>query len=61
MHLKFNVTGVRIHDLWIMTEHFMPLNPKVHSPPFAATAITAVPLQLYQEDPVCQQLGLRLS
>ena len=34
------------------------LNPKVHSPPFAAT-VAAAPLQLYQEDPVCQPLGSR--
>ena len=35
------------------------LNPKVHSPLFAATTAAAVPLQLYQEDPVCQPFGLR--
>ena len=33
------------------------LNPKVHSPLFAATV---APLQLYQEDPVCQRLGLNV-
>ena len=33
-------------------------NPQVDSPPFAATVAAAGPLQLYQEDPVHQPLGL---
>ena len=27
MHLKFDPTGIRIHDLQIMTEHFMSSRP----------------------------------
>ena len=34
------------------------LNPQVDSPPFAATVVAAVPLQLYQEDPVYHPSGL---
>ena len=34
------------------------LNPKVDSPPFAATVTAAAPLQHYQVDPVHQPLGL---
>ena len=42
-----------------MLRHSNCLNPQVHTPPFAATV--AVPLQLYQEDPVHQSLGLTLN
>ena len=34
------------------------LNPKVDSPPFAATATVAAPRQHYQVDPVHQPLDL---
>ena len=33
MRPKFDTTGVRTHDLWIITEHVMPLrrfNPRSH-------------------------------
>ena len=35
------------------------LNPKVDSPPFAATVAAAVPLQLYQVDTAHQPMGLK--
>ena len=39
------------------------LNPKVESPPFAATVVAAAVAVLYynQEDPVLQPLGLRIQ
>ena len=35
------------------------LNPKVDSPPFAATVAASAPVQYYQVDPVHQPLGSR--
>ena len=45
--------------VYVRRTQLVNLNPKVHSPPFAATVAAAEPLQLYQEDPVCQPLGLK--
>ena len=48
-----NYSETYVH-LWVT------LKPKVHKPTVCATVAAAVPLQLYQEDPVCQPLGLTL-
>ena len=37
------------------------LNPQGDRPPFDVTIAGAAPLQLYQEDPVHQPLGLKLQ
>ena len=45
-------------DNFECSEKVTCLNPKVHSPPFAATVVAAVLYLLYQEDPVFQPLSL---
>ena len=67
--LKFQESGVRFSPpvlfvcqrthftlLHYLPHHIMALNPHVDSQLFAANV--AAPLQLYQEDPVHQPLGL---
>ena len=69
MRQKARLYGNVIHRFHIMTyQHFcnillnfnFSLNPKVDTPPLAATVAAAAPLQLYQVNPVHQAWWLIL-